>query len=115
MSRDCLFCRIAAKQIPADIVHEDDETIAFRDINPQAPTHLLIIPKEHIETLNDLEPSHDALVGRLVLRARALAASEAVDERGYRLVLNCLAEAGQSVYHVHLHLLGGRPMAWPPG
>jgi histidine triad (HIT) family protein len=112
---DCIFCKIAAKQIPAKLVHEDAEVVAFRDINPVAPTHILIIPREHIETVNDLTPEHAAIVGKLHLVAKQLAVKEGISERGYRLVLNCGPEAGQAVFHLHLHLLGGRKLTWPPG
>jgi histidine triad (HIT) family protein len=112
---DCLFCKIGSGKIPADKVYEDDKIIAFRDINPQAPTHILLIPKEHIATVNDLQESHRDLIGHIHLKARALAADEGIDEQGYRIVVNCLAGAGQSVFHIHFHLLGGRPMKWPPG
>jgi len=112
---DCIFCKIAAKQIPAKLVHEDAEVVAFRDISPVAPTHILIIPREHIETVNDLEPGHAGMVGKLHLVARELARAEGLSERGYRLILNCGPEAGQAVFHIHLHLIGGRKMAWPPG
>jgi histidine triad (HIT) family protein len=112
---DCLFCRIAAGDLPADIVHQDEELVAFRDIHPQAPTHILIIPRRHIETLNDLTAADGEIVGRMILTAQTLAAREGIAEAGYRTVMNCNREAGQSVFHIHLHLLGGRPMGWPPG
>lgn len=112
---DCLFCKIVEKKIPATVVHEDPERMAFWDINPQAPTHVLIIPRKHIETLNDLADGEDSLVGKLVLLAKDLARREKIEESGYRLVFNCNRGAGQSVFHIHLHLLGGRPMHWPPG
>ena len=112
---DCLFCRIAAGEIPAEKVKEADDWVAFRDINPQAPTHILIIPRQHIASLNDLEPGHATLVGNLLLAARQLAAEEGIAESGYRTVFNCNADAGQAVFHIHLHLLGGREMGWPPG
>jgi len=112
---DDLFEKIIRREIPADIVHEDDELLAFRDVNPQAPVHVLVIPKRHIATLNDLEPGDAGLVGRLVLTARRIAADEGLAEDGYRLVFNCNERGGQSVYHIHLHLLGGRQMNWPPG
>lgn len=107
---DCVFCKIVRKEVPADILFEDEALIAFNDISPQAPTHLLVVPKEHIPTLNDLTQDHAALVGALVLRAQALAAERGLDERGYRLVMNCNQEGGQTVFHIHLHLLGGRQM-----
>lgn len=112
---ECLFCRMVVGEIAPDIVYEDEDVLAFRDINPQAPTHVLVIPKRHVATLNDVEPAHAELLGRLQLAARHIAREEGIAERGYRTVLNCNAEAGQSVFHVHLHLLGGRPMGWPPG
>jgi histidine triad (HIT) family protein len=111
----CIFCEIAAKRKPSQPVFEDDTVYAFRDIHPQAPTHILIIPKKHVATLNDLAPEEAPLIGELVLKARELAKAEGIAERGYRLVVNCNAGAGQSVYHVHFHLLGGRAMGWPPG
>ncbi len=112
---DCLFCKMVRGEIPPETVYEDEQVLAFRDIHPQAPTHVLVIPKQHIATLNDLEADHAELMGRLFLAARAVAHQEGIAERGYRTVINCNAEAGQSVFHVHLHVLGGRPMAWPPG
>ncbi|RMG50397.1 MAG: histidine triad nucleotide-binding protein [Gammaproteobacteria bacterium] len=115
MSEDCIFCKIASGDIPGDIVYEDEHVVAFRDLNPQAPTHVLVIPREHISTINDLEENHAELVGRLYLAAKQVAEAEGIAERGYRTVMNCNAEAGQTVYHIHLHVLGGRPMGWPPG
>ena len=115
MPGECLFCRIVRREIPADIVHETDELVAFRDINPQAPVHMLVIPKRHIPTLNDLTPSDGALVGNLALAAAELARREGIADAGYRMVANCNEGAGQSVFHLHLHLLGGRGMRWPPG
>ena len=112
---DCLFCKIAAGDIPADKVYEDDHVIAFRDIAPKAPTHVLVIPHRHISTLNDLEPTDAELVGRMYLAARHVAHEEGLAEDGYRTVINCNADAGQTVFHIHLHLLGGRTMSWPPG
>ena len=112
---DCIFCKMARGEIKPDIVYEDDEVLAFRDMNPQAPTHFLVIPRRHIATTNDLEPGDAELVGKLYLAARQVAIAEGVAERGYRMVMNCNPEAGQSVYHIHLHVLGGRPMNWPPG
>lgn len=112
---DDLFEKIVRREIPADIVYEDDELLAFRDIDPKAPTHILIIPRHRIPTVNDLEPDHAPLLGRMVLTARRIAREEGIDEDGYRLVINCNDAGGQSVYHLHLHLLGGRSMAWPPG
>ncbi|MFA7096446.1 MAG: histidine triad nucleotide-binding protein [Gammaproteobacteria bacterium] len=112
---DCLFCRMVAGEIKPDVVYEDADVLAFRDINPQAPTHVLIIPKRHVATLNDLEPEHAELVGKLFLAARHIAQQEGIAERGYRTVFNCNQDAGQAVFHIHLHLLGGRPLGWPPG
>ncbi len=112
---ECLFCKFVSGEITPNIVYQDDEVLAFRDISPQSPTHILIIPKRHIPTLNDLTPEDAELVGKLYLTAKKLAEDEGIDESGYRTVMNCNEEAGQSVFHIHLHLLGGRPMAWPPG
>jgi histidine triad (HIT) family protein len=112
---DDLFLKIISREIPADIVFEDDEVLAFRDINPQAPTHILIIPKDRIPTMNHLESGHSELIGKLFLTARELAEKEGVAEDGYRVVMNCNQAGGQAVYHIHLHLLGGRQMGWPPG
>ncbi len=112
---DCLFCRMVEGEIPADVVHEDEDILAFRDINPQAPCHILIIPKRHIATLNDLTDDDAALVGRILLTARRLAAEEGAAESGYRTVFNCNRAAGQEVFHIHLHLLAGRRFGWPPG
>ena len=115
MSDECIFCRIARGELESKVVSEDDETFAFRDVNPQAPTHLLVVPREHIEKLTDLQAGRAELIGRLVLKGVELAQSEGLSERGFRLVLNCGPEAGQSVFHVHMHVLGGRKMGWPPG
>lgn len=115
MSEKTLFEKIIDREIPADIVHETDEILAFRDINPQAPVHILVIPKTPVATVNDLTENQAELVGRLVLAARDLAKREGLADDGYRLVMNTNAHGGQSVYHIHLHLLGGRRMAWPPG
>jgi len=112
---DCLFCRIIAGEIPGNIVYSDDRVVAFKDINPQAPMHVLIIPRRHVASLNELTGTDDALVGEMVRRAAAIAAEHGHDQRGYRTVFNCNAEAGQSVFHIHLHVLGGRAMSWPPG
>ena len=111
----CLFCKIVAGEIPASKVYEDDQLIAFNDINPQAPTHVLIVPKRHVGTLNDLSAADDALVGAMVRRAAAIAKEEGFDGPGYRTVFNCNAQAGQTVFHIHLHVLGGRTLTWPPG
>ncbi len=112
---DCLFCKILNGGIPADIIYEDDSAIAFRDINPKAPTHVLIIPRKHIATINDIEPADQAIVGGLFGIARHIAAQEGVEDRGYRVVMNCNEAAGQTVFHIHLHLLAGRDFSWPPG
>jgi histidine triad (HIT) family protein len=111
----CLFCEIVAGRIPSKKVFEDDAVYAFHDIDPQAPTHLLIVPRRHVASLNDLAPGDDALVGRLVRTARDLAAQLGFQERGYRVTFNCGDDAGYSVHHIHLHLLGGRKLGWPPG
>ena len=112
---DCLFCKIVAGGIPASIVFQNDQVVAFKDITPRAPTHVLIIPRRHIASLNELAPDDDALVGEMVRTAAAIAKDQGLSERGYRTVFNCNADAGQTVFHIHLHLLGGRTMAWPPG
>ena len=112
---DCLFCRIASRAVPADIVAEDDGLLAFKDINPQAPTHLLIIPADHIPTLADATPAQTTLLGNAVRFANRLAAERQLTRGGYRIVVNCGEGAGQSVWHLHFHLLGGRPFRWPPG
>ena len=113
MPTDCLFCRIIRKEIPAAIVAENDFCVAFRDINPQAPVHVLVVPREHVASLN--ETTDAALVGRLHLLAAEIAKTEGLAERGYRTVINTNADAGQTVFHIHLHLLGGRRLGWPPG
>jgi len=112
---DCLFCKIIAGDIPAEKIYEDDHVFAFRDINPMAPLHALIIPKQHIATINDLEADHAGLMGQLFLAAKQIAKDEGYAEEGYRTVMNCGEAAGQTVFHVHLHLLAGRPLQWPPG
>lgn len=111
----CLFCKIIAGEIPATILHEDEQVIAFRDIQPQAPTHCLIIPRRHIATINDLSNEDISLVGHMVQTAKDMASKEGLAENGYRLVFNVNNDGGQAVYHIHLHLLGGRAMHWPPG
>lgn len=113
--QDCLFCRILDGNIPADIIYESDTAIAFRDINPQAPTHVLIIPRRHISTINELDAGDEELIGSLFLAAKNIARQEGLEEGGYRTVMNCGEGAGQSVFHIHLHLLGGRILNWPPG
>jgi len=110
MSTECLFCKIANGDIPADLLMEDDDLVAFNDISPQAPEHLLIIPKKHIATVNDLTEADGELVGKLMFCAKRLASERGIAESGYRLLLNCNAQGGQTVYHLHLHLLGGRQL-----
>ena len=112
---DCIFCKIAAGEIPATKVLETDDVVVFRDLNPKAPTHLLAIPRRHIATINDLQDDDAELVGKLYLAARQVAADEGIADSGYRTVMNCGEGAGQTVFHIHLHILGGRPMTWPPG
>ena len=112
---DCLFCRIVAGSIPAQVVHRDDSLVAFRDVNPQAPLHVLIVPTKHIATVNDLTAEDDALIGSMFRRAAAIAAEHGYAERGFRTVFNTNRDAGQTVFHVHLHLLAGRGLSWPPG
>ena len=111
----CIFCKIAAREIPSEIVHESDRVIAFRDTNPQAPTHILLIPKEHIGSIADIEDQHGELLADIVQVATHLAEAEGIDEGGWRLVTNVGPDAGQTVFHLHVHLLGGRRMTWPPG
>jgi histidine triad (HIT) family protein len=112
---DDLFLKIINREIPADIIYETNEILAFRDINPQAPVHVLIIPKERIPTMNDLQAQHESLVGKLFQAAAEIAREEGISDDGYRVVMNCNEAGGQMVYHIHLHLLGGRQMSWPPG
>jgi histidine triad (HIT) family protein len=111
----CLFCKIVSRDIPAKIIYEDDRLLAFEDINPQAPLHALLIPKTHIASLNDLTPEQDAIVGEMTRRAAALAKERGYAERGFRTVFNTNRDAGQTVFHIHLHVLGGRSFHWPPG
>ncbi|HIX62513.1 MAG: histidine triad nucleotide-binding protein [Halomonadaceae bacterium] len=113
--QECLFCKIIKREIPGEIVYEDDQVLAFNDIAPQAPTHILVIPKTHITTLNDIEESQQALVGRLTYIAAKLAKERGFAEDGYRVVMNCNEQGGQTVYHIHLHLMGGRHFTWPAG
>lgn len=115
MSDECVFCRIVRGQIPSRKVWDDDAIVAFEDLNPRAPTHVLLVPRKHIATVNDLGPADDALIGRMHRAAAEVARERGLAERGYRLVLNCNADAGQTVFHLHLHLLGGRNLGWPPG
>ena len=112
---DCLFCKIINREIKGSIVYEDERVLAFNDINPQAPTHVLVVPKRHISSLNELTPEDDALVGELTRRAAAIARDRGISAGGYRTVFNTNRDGGQTVFHIHLHLLGGRGMAWPPG
>ena len=115
MSNDCLFCKIVAGELSADIIYESETALAFRDINPQAPNHVLVIPRKHISTINDSALEDETLVGSLYTAAREIAAKEGFAEQGYRTVMNCNEGAGQSVFHIHLHVLGGRTLTWPPG
>ncbi len=112
---DCLFCKIIAGQIPATLIHSDDELVAFNDINPQAPMHVLVVPRKHIATVNDIASGDEALIGAMTRRGAAIAKERGYAESGYRTVFNCNADAGQAVFHIHLHVLGGRKLAWPPG
>lgn len=112
---NCIFCKIASGEIKGDIVYQDEDIVAFRDLNPQAPHHILCIPRQHVATTNDFQPEQAALIGKLVLAAATVAKQLGVAEDGYRTVINCNRLAGQTVFHVHLHLLAGRPMHWPPG
>ena len=112
---DCLFCKIRDGEIQGDIVYEDDDVLAFNDVNPQAPIHLLIIPKKHISTVNDLSDTDEAIMGKLFSTAKMIAAEKGISEDGYRLVVNCNVRAGQTVFHIHMHMLADRDMAWPPG
>jgi histidine triad (HIT) family protein len=112
---DCLFCKIIGGQIPAAIVYHDDRLVAFKDINPQAPMHVLVVPRRHIASLNDITADDDGLVGEMVRRGAALARDHGHSERGFRTIFNTNADAGQTVFHIHLHVLGGRTLTWPPG
>ena len=113
--QDCLFCRIVRKEIPASVIYEDEDVLAFNDINPQAPVHALVIPKRHIATLNDLSSQDDALAGQMIRRAASIARDQGYADRGFRTVFNTNAGAGQTVFHIHLHVLAGRDLTWPPG
>ncbi|MDH5456437.1 MAG: histidine triad nucleotide-binding protein [Gammaproteobacteria bacterium] len=116
MSTDnCLFCKILEGEIPAELIYESDTAVAFRDINPQAPIHALVIPRKHISTINDIDVDDEAIIGSLYSAARHIAAEEGIADEGYRAVMNCNEGAGQSVFHIHLHVLGGRRLDWPPG
>jgi histidine triad (HIT) family protein len=115
MATPCLFCRVIAREAPGKVLFEDEQLVVIQDINPQAPLHALVIPRKHVSTLNDLAEEDDGLVGAMFRRAAALASERGVADRGYRTVFNCNREAGQSVFHIHLHVLGGRPLGWPPG
>ena len=116
MSIDCLFCKIIAGEIKSDIIHEDEDVLAFRDINPQAPLHILCIPKKHIARISEIRgPEEQLLMGKLIACANSIADQEGVTERGFRLVFNCNEDANQTVFHIHLHLLAGRRFTWPPG
>jgi histidine triad (HIT) family protein len=112
---DCIFCKIINKEIPASVIFEDDEMIAFNDINPQAPIHILLIPREHFASLNDIPEEKKNILSHLLLKARQIAQEKGIAEKGYRIVLNTERDSGQEVFHIHLHLLGGRRMHWPPG
>ncbi len=111
----CLFCKIIAGEIKSEIVYQNEGIVAFRDVSPQAPTHILIIPRKHIASLNDLTDSDAVLLAQMSLAAKRIAHEERIDEKGYRLVMNCNEDGGQTVFHIHMHLLGGRPLQWPPG
>ncbi len=112
---DCIFCKIVSKQIPANLVYQDEQVTAFRDLNPQAPTHVLLVPNQHVANTESLEPEHDAIVGAVMRTARSIARSAGVADSGYRLVVNTGRDANNTVAHLHVHLLGGRAMSWPPG
>lgn len=112
---DCIFCKIAKGEIEADVVHQDDRVVAFRDTNPQAPTHVLVIPRRHIATINDISEEDARDVGHLFLASKIVARQDGIEKTGYRAVMNCMRGAGQSVFHIHLHVLGGRALNWPPG
>lgn len=112
---DCIFCKIANKEIPAEIIYEDEDLLAFKDINPVAPAHILLIPKKHVSTLFDLTDEDSEIIGRIVLLSKKLAIELGLEEKGFRLVSNCKENGGQTVYHIHFHLLGGRAFTWPPG
>ncbi len=115
MSNDCLFCKIANKEIKSDIVYEDGEIVAFKDINPKAPVHFVVIPRKHIASLNEIAESDADILGKMLLRIKEIAHKHGIAEGGYRTVINCNKDAGQEVFHIHMHVLGGRKMGWPPG
>lgn len=115
MEQDCLFCRIVAGEIPSDIIYQDERSIVFRDINAQAPVHVLVVPREHIESLDEASQKDEAMLGHLLRVAARVANEQGLSESGYRSVINTGAGVGQSVFHLHVHVLGGRPMSWPPG
>jgi histidine triad (HIT) family protein len=112
--RNCAFCKIVAKELPAKVVHEDADVLAFEDLNPQAPTHVLVVPRKHVATMNDIGPEDEALVGKLYRAGAAIAKARGIAGTGWRAVMNANRDAGQSVFHIHLHVLGGRRMGWPP-
>jgi histidine triad (HIT) family protein len=112
---DCIFCKIAKKEIPSNIIHEDDRLVVFEDMSPQAPVHVLVVPKKHISTTLEIKDEDNELIGHMFQAAALIAKKKGIDERGFRVVMNTNAEAGQTVFHIHLHVLGGRAMAWPPG
>ena len=112
---ECIFCEIAAKKLPARIIYEDEHAVAFEDINPKAPVHALVIPKKHISTNLDIAQNDNMLIGHLFQIANQIARDQGIADRGFRLVMNCNADSGQTVFHIHLHILGGRFMSWPPG
>jgi len=115
LEKDCIFCKIASGEIDTEFVYESDDIVAFRDLNPQAPAHILLIPKKHIPKISDVKKEDEALIGKMIAVANSIAEKEKISEAGYRLVFNCGKDAGQEVFHIHLHLLGGRKMMWPPG
>jgi histidine triad (HIT) family protein len=112
---DCLFCKVRDNEIPADIVYENDDVLAFNDVNPHAPAHILIIPRKHISTINDLHDGDELIMGKLFSAAKIIAKQKGVSDDGFRLVVNCNEDAGQTVFHIHMHLLAGRTLTWPPG
>ncbi len=113
--KTCVFCRILRREVPAKLVYENDQVLAFEDVNPVAPVHVLIIPKEHIGSINEISPLHDGLMGQMVTVAKEIARKQNIHETGFRLVINNGVDVGQSVFHLHMHVMGGRAMAWPPG